>query len=252
MIEEILQDKRAEMSKLNAVTLRNVRPSTRDFGYAVGAGRQEMSLLVEIKRRDPWEGEVRPDLDVAAQARALQELGVAGLVVATESRYWGGSRNDLIELDKQVQLPLLRHDFIVEELQLFESRRAGADAVLLRAGLLAPDVLRAFLRTLASMHMAGVVLVHDRTELDLALGTEAQFIAISNRHPETGTIDVGTTLQLSPHVPASRSVLSMFGIRTRADVARLRGHADALLLGTPLLRAADPADFLRQLVGEGA
>lgn len=249
MIEQILADKRAEVAALNATMIRSVRPSTRDLSYAVGAGREAMSLLVEVKRRDPFEGDVRLDLDVTGLATRVAELGIGALVVATESRHWGGSRNDLVALDRVVQMPLVRHDFIVEELQLFESRRAGADAVFLRPALLGLDVLRNFARTLAAMHMSAVLLVHDQTELEAALAVESQFIAISNRDPETGAIDLAKTLLLAPQVPKSRSVISCFGIRTAADVARLQGHVDAVCIGTPLLRAADPADFLRTLAG---
>jgi indole-3-glycerol phosphate synthase len=247
VLEEILQDKRAEVAKLNAATLRNVRPSSRDLGIAIGTGRQGLSLVIEVKRRDPFEGDVRPDLDLARTSAELEALGVAALVVATESRYWGGSRNDLVELDRRVQVPLLRHDFIFDELQLYESRRAGADAVLLRPALVQPPVLHGFLRTLASMHMSGVVLVHDRAELDAALEAGAHWIAVSNRDPVSGAIDLGRTLGLAPHVPASCALLSLFGIRTAADVARLQGRVDAIGLGTALLRAADPVAFLHQL-----
>ena len=169
MIEEILADKRAEVAALNASMIRSVRPSTRDLAYAVGAGRESMSLLVEVKRRDPFEGDVRPDLDVTDFAAQVAELGIGALVVATETRHWGGSRNDLVALDRVVQLPLVRHDFIVEELQLFESRRAGADAVFLRPALLTVETLRDIARTLAAMHKGTVLLVHDRTELEAAL-----------------------------------------------------------------------------------
>jgi indole-3-glycerol phosphate synthase len=248
-LERILEDKRAEIATLNPTMIRSVRPSTRDLAYAVGWGRETLSLLVEVKRHDPFEGDVRLDLDVIAFGASLQEMGIGALVVATESRHWDGSRNDLVALDRTVQMPLVRHDFIIEEMQLFESRRAGADAVFLRPALLAPDLLRGFARTLAAMHMSAVLLVHDQAELEAALSVESQFIAISNRHPETGAIDLAVTESLAPRVPKSRSVISCFGIRTAADVARLRGLVDAVCLGTPLLRATDPAAFLRSLTG---
>ena len=249
MIAQILADKRAEVATLNAAMIRSVRPSTRDFAYAVGAGRESMSLLVEVKRRDPFEGDVRPDLDVSEFAAQVAELGVGALIVATETRYWGGSRNDLVALDRVVPMPLVRHDFIVDELQLYESRRAGADAVFLRPALLPVETLRTFARTLAAMHMGTVLLVHDTEELEAALAVESQFIAISNRHAETGAVDLATTLALAPLVPKSRSVISCFGIRTPDDVTRLHGHVDAVCIGSPLLRATDPAEFLRRLVG---
>jgi len=249
LIAEILADKRVEVATLNAAMIRSVRPSTRDFAYAVGAGRESMSLLVEVKRRDPFEGDVRPDLDVTEFAARVAELGIGALIVATETRHWGGSRNDLVALDRVVPMPLVRHDFIVDELQLYESRRAGADAVFLRPALLPVETLRSFARTLAAMHMGTVLLVHDTEELEAALAVESQFIAISNRHAETGAVDLATTLALAPLVPKSRSVISCFGIRTPDDVTRLQGHVDAVCIGSPLLRATDPAEFLRRLVG---
>lgn len=249
MLEQILADKRAEVAKLNPALVRNVRPSTRDLAYAIGTQRERLSLFAEIKRRDPFAGDVCPELDVAALGASLQEIGIGALWVCTESRHWGGSRDDLMALDRQAQTPLVRHDFIVEELQLFESRRAGADAVVLQPRLLQPDVLRSFVRTAASMHMGTVMLVHDLAEMGAALATEAAVIAISNRDPGTGALRLETTLELAPRVPRERSVLSCFGIREAEDVERLRGSVDALLLGAPLLCAEDPLDFLRRLAG---
>ena len=237
------------MSKLNASLIRNVRPSTRALSYCIGTGCQALALWAHVARRDPYDGDVRADFDLVSTATRLSELGIAALVVSTESRHWGGSRDDLVALDRSTQVPLVRHDYIVEEMQLYESRRAGADAVVLHPGLVAPDVLRSFARVLASMHMVAVALVHDRTELERALEVEAPVIAISNRDPETGAVDLEVTLALAPLVPKSRSIVSCHGIRGHADIVRLRGVVDAVCLGTELLRAAEPHDFLRQLAG---
>jgi indole-3-glycerol phosphate synthase len=204
---------------------------------------------VELKRRDPYAGDIRPDLDLPALADRLQEAGVAGLVVDTESRHWGGSRDDLVALERHgVQVPLVRNDFILDELQVYESRRAGADSLFLRPALLDDARLRSALRVAASMHMVGVVLVSDAEELARALAADAAVVAISNRDLETGRIDLGTTLELAPRVPASRSLLSCFGIRSAADVRLLRGKVDALCIGTPLLQAGDLAGFLVELL----
>jgi indole-3-glycerol phosphate synthase len=248
-LEEILADKRAEVAKLNTSLLRNVRPSTRSLGYCIGTGRQTLAIWAHIMRRDAYDGVVRPDLDLVSTATQFQDLGIAALVVSTEARHWGGSRDDLVALDRSAQVPLVRHDYIVEELQLYESRRAGADAVVLHPGLVAPDVLQSFVRVLASMHMVAVALVHDRPELDRALEVEAPVVAISNRDPETGAVDLGVTVALAPLVPPSRSVVSCVGIHSREDLARLRGLVDAVCLGAALLRAADPHEYLRQLAG---
>ncbi|UCE01998.1 MAG: indole-3-glycerol-phosphate synthase [Candidatus Latescibacterota bacterium] len=250
MLEEILRQKRAEVAQLSESMLRNVRPSTRNISYALGTGRENMTLFAELKRRDPWSGEIRPDLDLVGLADTLQRVGIAGLVVDTEGLYWGGSRDDLIALDRHgIQIPIVRNDFIVEELQLYESRRAGADSVLLRVGLLDDDALKSALRVVASMHMVGIVLVYTSAELDRALATDAVVIAISNRDLETGAVDLGRTLELATRVPSSRSVLACFGIGSAADVQMLRGSVDAVCIGSALLQAPDPIAFLTALAG---
>jgi len=248
MIDKILEQKRAEVAALNESLLRNVRPSTRNLSYTLGTGRSNLSVFVELKRRDPYTGEMGDGLDLGALAETLQPLGAAGFVVATEQLYWGGSRDDLIELDRRgLQLPLIRNDFIIEELQLYESRRAGADSVFLDADLLDDERLRSALRIVASMHMIGIVLVHNAPHLERALATDAPVIAISNRDRTTGAADIQTSLDLAPVVPPSRSVLSCFGIANSEQVARLRGHVDGICIGTALLRSDDPAAFLRGL-----
>lgn len=248
MLEEILRQKRAEVAALDENLLRNVRPSTRNLSYTLGTGRQSLAVFVELKRRDPFAGEMPANLDLVALAARLQPLGIAGFVVATEKQYWGGSRDDLIELDRHgVQLPLIRNDFIVEELQLYESRRAGADSVFLCPNLLDDTRLQSALRVLASMHMIGIVLVHDDAALERALRTDAPVIAISNRDSAEGEVDFQKTLDLAARIPPARSVLACFGFRDVTDVARFRGHVDGICIGTPLLRAPDPTAFVLEL-----
>ena len=248
MIDKILQQKRADVAALNESLLRNVRPSTRNLSYTLGTGRSNLSVFVELKRRDPYAGDMREGIDLGAFAETVQPLGVAGFVVATEQHYWAGSRDDLVELDRRgVQLPLIRNDFIIDELQLYESRRAGADSVFLAADLLDDERLRSALRIVASMHMVGIVLVHDALHLDRALATDAPVIAISNRDRNSGVADIQNTLDLAPAVPASRSVLSCFGIADAAQVKRLREHVDGICIGTALLRSDDPAALLLEL-----
>lgn len=249
MIEQILQDKRAEVARLDERLLRNVRPSTRDLRFSLGTGRQGLSLFAEFKRRDPHAGNIDRDLDIVAWAEALQQLGVGALVVTTESRHWGGSRDDLIALERHgVQIPLVRNDFIIEELQLYESRAAGADAVFLRPSLLDDNQLQSSLRIVQSMHMTGIPLVGSQADLDRVLQLDAPVLALSNRNLASGHVDLHSTLEMAAQIPASRSVIACFGIQSAADIRQLQGHVDAICLGSGLLRAEDPAAFLTQLI----
>lgn len=245
-----MRQKRTEVAGLNEGLLRNVRPSTRNLSYTLGTGRENLSVFVELKRRDPYTGDMPAGLDLFAFADEMQSTGAAGFVVATEGLYWGGSRDDLVELDRRgVQLPIIRNDFMIEELQLYESRRAGADSVFLRAALMDDAHMRSALRIVSSMHMVGVVMVHDAAELDRALATDAPVIALSNRDTASGEPDLDRTLRMASRVPASRSLLACFGITGTADVEQLRGHVDGICVGTALLRSPHPAALLLELAG---
>lgn len=249
MLEQILQDKRAEVGRLDERLLRNVRPSTRDLRLSLGNVQQQLSLFAEIKHRDPQAGDFTANRDIAAWVGSLQQLGIGALVITTESRHWGGSRDDLIALDRQgVPIPLIRNDFIIDELQLYESRAAGADAVFLRPAILDDAGLRSSLRILHSMHMTGIPLASTPAELERVLPLETPIVALCSGDPERGSTDVREISEMAARIPGPRSIVACFDIETGDAIRRLQGHVDAICLGTELLRAADPAAFLMRLI----
>jgi indole-3-glycerol phosphate synthase len=248
-LEDILKDKRAEVSRLDERLLRNVRPSTRDLRLSLGSGRQRLSLFAEFKRWDAGGEKITGAPDLPTWTETLQQLGVGALVVNTDSRTWGGSRDDLIALERQgVQIPLIRNDFIIDRLQLYESRAAGADALFLRPSLLDDESLESSLRVLHAMHMTGIPLVETPAELDRVLALEAPVLAVSRGEPTRREAGVEGLLQMAAKIPGSRSVIACFDIEDMAHIRQLQGHVDALCLGTGLLRSSDPATFLMQLI----
>ena len=227
----------------------------RGFGAALKAAAiGGYGLIAEIKRASPSGGLIRPEFDPAALARAYAAGGAACLSVLTDGPYFGGSPADLQAARAAVDLPVLRKDFILDPWQVYESRAMGADCILLIMAALA-DTRAAELEAVArGLDLDVLVEVHDRAELDRALGLHTRLLGINNRDLRTLRTDLATTIELSPHVPPERFLISESGIRTHADVQRLRNATGArsFLVGESLLRQPDVTGAVHDLLGTAA
>lgn len=207
-----------------------------------------MTILAEVKRSSPSKGPINPGLDAVAQARAYEAGGARGISVLTEPRHFGGSAADLAAIHAAVTLPLLRKDFHIDVLQLLEARALGACAVLLIARALSPARLATLASEAHGMGLEVLVEVRDETELAHALGTEAQLIGVNNRNLETLQVDPATSERLIPGIPPSRIAIAESGIVSAADIERMAATgADAVLVGSALSAASDPAEAVRSL-----
>ena len=254
ILETILTRTREDLTLRQRTTpLRAVRhaaeeaPACRDFAGALRA--PGLSLITEVKRASPSQGEIRANLDPAELARMYADHGAAALSVLTDGPFFRGSLDDLRAARAAVDLPVLRKDFMVAPYQLFEARAAGADAVLLITAALDDPTLRD-LHTLAGMlGMAALVEVHNAEELARALALEPAIIGINNRNLQTFEVRLETTESLSPHIPEDVIVVAESGVERAEDVQRLRRVGiDALLVGTALVAAADPGKKVEALL----
>jgi indole-3-glycerol phosphate synthase len=253
-LEPILSRARERLSALPpAADLRRAAAGAdppRSLRTGLVAGR--VLVIAEMKRRSPSAGVLRPDLDPPATAQMYEAAGAAAISVLTEPDFFGGSLDDLRAARQATQRPILRKDFVIDPLQVFESRAAGADLVLLIVRALPEAGLRDCLRAAAALGMEALVEVHDRGELELALDLGAELIGINNRDLDLLTTDLAVTERLAPLVPADRYAISESGISGAGDVRRLRAcGVRAVLVGESLLRAPDPAAALRQLTAAG-
>jgi len=224
-------------------------PAPRDFAGALGRP-GSVSLIAECKRCSPGAGPIRPDLDPSALTAGYQRAGASALSVLTDESYFGGALTDLTMIRDATSLPTLRKDFTLDPLHIVEARGAGADAVLLIVRILDDPALRSLLAEATGLGMAVLVEVHDELELERALRIGAGIIGINNRDLATFTTDLHTTVRLLEAVPDDVVVVSESGVRTRADVEWLGGAGvDAILVGETLLRAEDPEEAARSLVG---
>lgn len=209
-----------------------------------------IAVIAEFKRRSPSAGTLREAADLGEIVGAYARGGASALSVLTEGPSFGGSLDDLRAARERCELPILRKDFVVEEYQLLEARAAGADAVLLIVAALATDDLARLHDGARALGLDVLVEVHDRGEVDRALGVGAQLIGINNRDLRDFTVDVARTTLLRSAIPAGIAVVSESGIGNAEQLRQLEAEGvDAVLVGESLMRAADPARALRELTG---
>jgi indole-3-glycerol phosphate synthase len=209
--------------------------------------RPGISLIAEFKRRSPSAGEIAA-ADVAEQVRSYERGGAAAVSVLTDEAHFGGSLEDLRTARAACDLPILRKDFVIDPYQLYEGVVSGADAVLLIVRALGGDRLDRLMTEARSLDLDCVVEVHDAEELEVALEHDSEVIGINNRDLDDGRVDLATTFELMPDVPAGKAVVAESGISTRAELEELdRIGVDAALIGETLMRAGDPEARLREL-----
>jgi indole-3-glycerol phosphate synthase len=208
------------------------------------------TVIAEVKKGSPSKGLIRADFDPLAIARAYQENGAVCLSVLTDAHFFLGNLRYLALIREQVCLPLLRKDFIFDPYQIYESRAAGADAVLLIAAMLDLHQLRDFSTLARELSLDVLLEVHDEKELETALKTECELIGINNRDLRTFVMDLATTERLARLIPAERLIVAESGITSRTDVIRLqKAGARAFLVGESLMREEDIGAKLLELIG---
>jgi indole-3-glycerol phosphate synthase len=227
----------------------------RGFGAALmdASAEGRFSLIAEIKKASPSGGLIREAFDPTALAEAYQAGGATCLSVLTEPQFFQGSPDDLEAARAAVSLPVMRKDFILDPWQVYESRAMGADCILLIMAALS-DTEAVDLEGLArALDLDVVAEVHDRRELDRALGLQTKLIGINNRNLRTLKTTLATTVDLVQHVPPDRFVIAESGLRGPEELRRLTSlGVGAFLVGEWLMRQPDVAQATRTLLGIGA
>lgn len=261
ILDEIVAQKRRDLARekeetpLSALEKRLAEKAP-PLNFASALQGKEVRLIAEVKKASPSRGLLRPDLDPAALAQTYAAHGAAAISVLTEAHYFQGSLESL-EVIRQAlgsrPLPLLRKDFLFDPYQIYQARASGADALLLIVAILNQGELHNLLKLTHHLGLEALVEVHDRSELEQVLETEAKVIGINNRDLRTLKVDLRTTEVLRPLIPADRIVVSESGIHTRADVGRLqRCGVQAMLVGEALVTAKDTVAKMRELLWPGS
>jgi indole-3-glycerol phosphate synthase len=264
ILDEIVETKRAEVARarserpLEAVIAAAGRAEPpRDFHGAVAAVPiRGVNLIAEIKRKSPSAGLIRPDFDPVELAGVYYRAGASALSVLTDETYFDGRLKFIARVKAAVPLPVLRKDFMIDAYQIYESRAAGADAVLLIGEVLEPRTLHELLEIAFELGMTSLIEVHDAGTLE-ALQAEIGFpnnrrtlLGINNRDLKVQRTELSTTERLTERVGPGTVIVSESGVKTRADVDRLAAAgARALLIGETFMREPDVAVKIEEVLG---
>ena len=246
--QEVAQNKnRLPIAELIARARDQQKP--RDFRAAI-AGRGRIRLIAEMKKASPSAGVIREDFAPGELAAPCEKAGAAAISVLTDERFFQGSPDYVAAVKDRVGIPVLRKEFIVDEYQVYESRVAGADALLLVVGALTRSELQRLWELARELGMYALVEVHSEAEVESALNAGAEIIGINNRDLDTFRTDVNTTVKLRRLLGDDKIVVSESGISTRKDVELLeRVSVDAVLVGEIIMRSADVGAKVKELLG---
>lgn len=208
------------------------------------------TLIAEVKRASPSAGVIAENFDPLVQSVQYDQAGADALSILTDEKFFQGSLRFLAAVREHVDLPLLRKDFIISPLQVYESVITGADAILLIVAALTDDELRSLHELATSLQLDVLVEVHDLEEMDRALDAGANIIGINNRNLKTFEVSLETTAELATEIPPDCLGVSESGIKTPGDIEFIRQQGiDCFLIGETLMRQDNLGQFIPELLG---
>jgi indole-3-glycerol phosphate synthase len=237
-------------SAREALTARAARTPVGPSLERAMATARDVSILAEVKRRSPSKGLIAASLGAVEQSDAYRAGGAIGVSILTEPVHFGGCNDDLTAVRAAVGIPVLKKDFHVRPIQLLEARALGASAALIIVRALSPERLVEMMEAGRPLGLELLAEVRDVQELERALDAGATLIGVNNRDLETLEIDATTAERIVPLIPRAVTAIAESGVRSRAEVERYAAcGADAVLVGSSLSAAADPAAATRALTG---
>ena len=207
-------------------------------------------IIAEIKKASPSRGPIRPDMDILIQTGLYEQGGAGALSVITEERHFCGSLHDLKHIRGATTLPVLRKDFLVDEYELFESKAAGTDAVLLITEMLSRSQIVDYLHIAYGLDLDVLLEVHSMKAYEKVASLQGYLLGVNNRNLETLVVDPAAAISVVENLPDDLPVIIESGIETRADIERYRDYGvSGFLVGTSLVLADNPLQLLRVLRG---
>ena len=264
ILDSIIADKKTEVSERKfRRSLEQLKeearslPKCRNFYKAVTkANKRGINVIAEVKKASPSAGVIREDFDAVAIARTYKKCGADAISVLTDEKYFQGRLEYIKQISEAVDLPVLRKDFIIDPWQVYESRAAGADAILLIAEALKPGELMDLMITATELTLTVLLEVHQADTL-LAVRSLIGFpkkgysvLGINNRDLATMEVDLGTCCRLAELVDNTNELVAESGIKTRADVEKLKSvGVRAVLVGETLCKSPSIAAKFREIFG---
>ncbi|PKN89292.1 MAG: indole-3-glycerol phosphate synthase TrpC [Deltaproteobacteria bacterium HGW-Deltaproteobacteria-1] len=254
ILDQIIKTKKEEVAALKSTTtlpvlldiIAGLSPC-RDFRTAIRG--KSCSIIAEVKCASPSRGRLVENFDPVKIAGIYEQNGAAAISVLTDEKYFSGHRDYLTQIRREVQIPVLRKDFIIDPIQIYETRAIGADAVLLIVRVLG-DRMTEFIHVSKELGLSPLVEVHTQDDLDVALAAGADIIGINNRNLDTFEMDIDTSRILKQGIPPGKTVVAESAIKNRCDIEYLmEAGIHAFLIGEGLVTAPDIGRKLRSFLG---
>lgn len=258
-LDKIVKQKRQEVSLLTQrLTVRDREralqlPPCRPFAESLIRQKRHPALIAEVKPASPSKGVIRDSVNPVATASSYETGGASAVSVLTDEIFFKGNMDSLTRIKEAVTVPVLRKDFILDSVQLIQSRLCGADAVLLIVAMLEKEKLKALSEEARGLGMDVLIEIHQESELAAALEANPDVLGINNRNLFTFETDLKVTETLYPLIPQGIPVIGESGVQSLKDWERLsRVGVDGILVGEFLMRQGSPEEGVKQLVAGGA
>ena len=221
-----------------------------NFLFESALRKPELSFICECKKASPSKGLIAENFPHVEIAKAYEAAGADAISVLTEPEFFLGDDKFLAEISREVSIPCLRKDFVVDEYMIWQAKILGADAVLLICAILDDERLKKFLATCDELGLSALVEAHDEIEIKRALDCGARIIGVNNRNLKDFSVDMDNAKKLRSLVPLEKIFVSESGVKNSDDIKKIRRlGADAVLIGEVLMRAADKKSKLNELRG---
>ncbi|TLS35909.1 indole-3-glycerol phosphate synthase TrpC [Pseudalkalibacillus caeni] len=250
MLNKIVETKRQELQQLTLPEENNVERFS--LYKALRSPNRPVGLIAEVKKASPSKGVINDAIDPVEIAREYEEARADAISVLTDETYFKGNRQFLIDIKKSVRIPVLRKDFIIDEKQIEESKRIGADAILLIVAVLGAEKTEEFYNKAEELGLECLVEVHSEQELSTLLERfTPRLIGVNNRDLATFQTSVENTGKLAKKIPPQCLFISESGIHSSRDMEKVKSFgANGVLVGESLMRAETPAKGIASLYGE--
>lgn len=222
-----------------------------DFAFEKALGEDKISFICEVKKASPSKGIIAEDYPYLKIAEEYEQSGASAISVLTEPEYFKGKNEHLVEISRNINIPLLRKDFTVDEYQIYESKIMGADAVLLICSILDKNTIKKYIKICDELKLSALVEAHSKEEVESALEAGARIIGVNNRNLKTFEVDINNCTKLREFVPKDIIFVAESGIKTPDDIRVLKNaNVDAVLIGETLMKSENKKEMLNFLRGD--
>lgn len=216
-----------------------------DFSFEETLKKNKISIICEVKKASPSKGIICQDFPFVDIAREYEKAGADCISVLTEPKWFLGSDEIFKAIRANVNLPMLRKDFTIDQYQIYQSKVLGADAVLLICSLLDTETLKSYISICDSLGLSALVEAHNEKEINSAIEAGARIIGVNNRNLKDFTVDLANSAKLRDHIPKDLVFVAESGILNTGDaIGLIRSGADALLIGEAMMRTRDKRAFI--------